>query len=752
MSVAITDAYRNVEVTGTGYLQENGTTVAKEVGATLTINAGIGISLVTDPETNKITIVNTGAGTGAYTTITDVNSDASYYPIFTRPPQSSDIDPSTGTYQMDTMYIDKTQQPMTYNPYTGTLICQYVQANVIGNIIGQAQGNADSATKLQTPRTINGVAFDGTANITFGTDSVAEGSTNLYFTTARARSSISAGGNLSYNSSTGVISYTTPSTTGIAEGTNLYYTDARARNSLAAGANIVYTASSGTIALANSLTITGGINAGTNTYTKIAAATASGNISFDNGTTNTPGVHFYYDNNTNIGIDSSVYGGKQAVRFTKNLDETGGTVVGAIDVDGLLTVSGISVTDVSVTNITNTSLQTNGAKFGYGTFTKDAAATTTGNVVFDANSTNTPGVHFYYANNSNFGIDSSIISSKQSLRFLKNMDETGGTNLAWLDTDGLFTALSMNTNLITATGANFGGTTWAKASSATTGGNVSFDNGNTNTPGVHFYYANNTNFGIDTSVVGSKQSLRLMYNLDETGGTTLAWLDTDGLFSATGVSATNVTCTNLSVTNITNTSLQSNVGKFGYGTFAKDASAVTSGNIVFDNNGTNTPGVHFYYANNSNFGIDSAVTNSQQSLRFVKNLDETGGTVVGYFGADNHLYITGNIYANYSDERLKTVVSKIDNAVDKVCAIDTFYYKANDLAVSLGAEADVVQIGVGAGSVNRVAPEAVGKSALGNEYLTVMYERLVPLLIESIKEHEATIKELKAQVEKLSGK
>lgn len=752
MSVAITDAYRNVEVTGTGYLQENGTTVAKEVGATLTINAGIGISLVTDPETNKITIVNTGAGTGAYTTITDVNADSLYYPIFTRPPTSGDVDPSTGTYQMDTMYVDKTQQPMTYNPYTGTLVCQYVQANVIGNIIGQAQGNADSATKLETPRTINGVAFDGTANITFGTDSVAEGSTNLYFTTARARSSISAGGNLSYNSTTGVISYTTPSTTGIAEGTNLYYTDTRARNALVAGSNIVYTASSGTIALANSLTITGGINAGTNTYTKIAASTGSGNISLDNGTTNTPGVHFYYDNNTNIGIDSSVYGGKQAIRFTKNLDETGGTVVGAIDVDGLLTTTGISVTNLTVTNITNTSLQTNGAKFGYGTFTKDSSATTTGNVVFDANSTNTPGVHFYYANNSNFGIDSSIVGSKQSLRFLKNMDETGGTNLAWLDTDGLLSSLSMNTNLITATGANFGGTTWAKASTATTGGNVSFDNGNTNAPGVHFYYANNTNFGIDTSVVGSKQSLRLMYNLDEAGGTTLAWLDTDGLFSTTGVSATNVSATNLSVTNITNTSLQTNVGKFGYGTFAKDASAITTGNVVFDANSTNTPGVHFYYANNSNFGIDSAVANSQQALRFVKNLDEAGGTVVGYFGLDNHLYVTGNIYANYSDERLKTVVGKIENAVDKVCAIDTFYYKANDLAVSLGAEADVIQVGVGAGSVNKVAPEAVGKSALGNEYLTVMYERLVPLLIESVKEHEATIKELRAQIEKLSGK
>jgi hypothetical protein len=42
------------------------------------------------------------------------------------------------------------------------------------------------------------------------TDSVTEGSTNLYFTNARARAAVSASGSLSYNSSTGVFSYTQP--------------------------------------------------------------------------------------------------------------------------------------------------------------------------------------------------------------------------------------------------------------------------------------------------------------------------------------------------------------------------------------------------------------------------------------------------------------------------------------------------------------------------------------------------------------
>ena len=50
----------------------------------------------------------------------------------------------------------------------------------------------------------NSVILGGAEN----TDSLSEGSTNQYFTNARAGSAISAGGDLSYNSSTGVISFT----------------------------------------------------------------------------------------------------------------------------------------------------------------------------------------------------------------------------------------------------------------------------------------------------------------------------------------------------------------------------------------------------------------------------------------------------------------------------------------------------------------------------------------------------------------
>lgn len=49
---------------------------------------------------------------------------------------------------------------------SGNFSATTVTANVTGNVTGNLTGNAGSATKLQTARTINGVPFDGSANIT----------------------------------------------------------------------------------------------------------------------------------------------------------------------------------------------------------------------------------------------------------------------------------------------------------------------------------------------------------------------------------------------------------------------------------------------------------------------------------------------------------------------------------------------------------------------------------------------------------
>ena len=106
---------------------------------------------------------------------------------------------------------------------------------------------------------------------------------------------------------------------------------------------------------------------------------------------------------------------------------------------------------------------------------------------------------------------------------------------------------------------------------------------------------------------------------------------------------------------------------------------------------------------------------------------------------------TNNITAYYSDERLKTKVGNIENALDKVKQIETMVYHANETAVGLGYDASIIEVGVTAQSVQRVMPQTVAPAPIDDKYLTVRYERLVPLLIEAIKELEAQVAELKAR-------
>jgi hypothetical protein len=72
-------------------------------------------------------------------------------------------------------------------------------------------------------------------------------------------------------------------------------------------------------------------------------------------------------------------------------------------------------------------------------------------------------------------------------------------------------------------------------------------------------------------------------------------------------------------------------------------------------------------------------------------------------------------------------------------------YHANETAVALGYDASIIEVGVTAQSVERVMPQTVAPAPIDDKYLTVRYERLVPLLIEAIKELEAQVAELKAK-------
>lgn len=103
---------------------------------------------------------------------------------------------------------------------------------------------------------------------------------------------------------------------------------------------------------------------------------------------------------------------------------------------------------------------------------------------------------------------------------------------------------------------------------------------------------------------------------------------------------------------------------------------------------------------------------------------------------------TGNITAFFSDDRLKTKLGKIENALDKICSLEGFYFEPNQTAQDLGYTAEK-QVGVSAQSVQAVLPEVVHPAPIDPKYLTVDYSKIVPLIIEAIKELREEIKSIK---------
>jgi hypothetical protein len=122
-------------------------------------------------------------------------------------------------------------------------------------------------------------------------------------------------------------------------------------------------------------------------------------------------------------------------------------------------------------------------------------------------------------------------------------------------------------------------------------------------------------------------------------------------------------------------------------------------------------------------------------------------------GTAGEIRATNAVTAFYSDRRLKTEVARITNALDKVDMMIGVIYTQNKLAETYGYNNYDHQVGVYAQDVENAQPEAVkpapfdiapdGTSKSGQNYLTVQYEKLIPLLIEAVKELRVELNALK---------
>jgi hypothetical protein len=127
-------------------------------------------------------------------------------------------------------------------------------------------------------------------------------------------------------------------------------------------------------------------------------------------------------------------------------------------------------------------------------------------------------------------------------------------------------------------------------------------------------------------------------------------------------------------------------------------------------------------------------------------------------GENGAISATGNIVAYASDGRLKTNIAPIENAIDKVKRIRgvTFDWVDNITSEYDFHPSSMHEHGVIAQEIQEIIPDAVVtapfngnytmKSGTDHNFLTVDKEKLIPLLIEAIKEQQAQIEELKEKL------
>ena len=124
------------------------------------------------------------------------------------------------------------------------------------------------------------------------------------------------------------------------------------------------------------------------------------------------------------------------------------------------------------------------------------------------------------------------------------------------------------------------------------------------------------------------------------------------------------------------------------------------------------------------------------------------GVNVNTSATDGRIDASNDIVAySTSDERLKENVKPIENALDKVSKIGGYEFDWKELTEE---EKETIHgneghdVGVIAQEIEKVLPEVVTERDSG--YKAVKYEKIVPLLIESIKDLKAEIEELKGKL------
>jgi hypothetical protein len=330
----------------------------------------------------------------------------------------------------------------------------------------------------------------------------------------------------------------------------------------------------------------------------------------------------------------------------------------------------------------------------------------------------------YYANNITYGpVTGSIPSSANTIQLAIDSLESRKAALTGATFTGNALGITQNANTSNTTFAttayvqaalNLSGNTFNHNISGNAGTvtNGVYTNGSYSDPSWITSLSGNKVTNATTSVKGVVQLADSVSNTSTTAAATANAVKSayDGALANTG--AVNIALSN----EITNRQANTGAALIAAKAYTNDAGNITTGTLSAARLGTGSAPQF------GSLGVGTAASGTTGEIR-----------------------ATGDITAGYSDDGLKTKLGVIENALDKVAALSGFYFVPNDVAKALGYS-DKQQVGVSAQEVQKVLPEVVVSAPIGDEYLTVQYEKLVPLLIEAIKELKSEVEELKGQI------
>ncbi len=148
--------------------------------------------------------------------------------------------------------------------------------------------------------------------------------------------------------------------------------------------------------------------------------------------------------------------------------------------------------------------------------------------------------------------------------------------------------------------------------------------------------------------------------------------------------------------------------------------------------------------------VNGTLTNTLRLNRDGDAIIEYGNVGIGTttpsekLEVDGETLVTGNVTAldfiTTSDDRLKTRVGRLDNSLEKVNSLSGFIYKYNEIS---GYNTESSHVGLSAQDVQKILPEAIGSSG---DYMALKYERVIPLLVEAIKELTQEVKNIKEKL------